>query len=182
MESKSRKGGNLKRIKPHGAELVDANPGVRRLFIRVGQYPLCTRLGGSYQGVAQEFYQTFNGQEATIFGFRLQVSEQSIAEAFNLPREGEKWFKGKHITEGYLNTFIRYEYRNRNWAKGIPSKYLQKEWEETIELVKIFLTSDRRYTLVFLYHMRFIFHFAGMRTLNLHYFIWKCLKKMESRI
>lgn len=71
MASKSRKGGKLKRIEPQGAELVDVNPSVRILFIQAGWYPLYTSLGGSHQGVAQEFAETFNGQEATIFGFKL---------------------------------------------------------------------------------------------------------------
>ena len=66
----------------------EARPGLPlRLFIQAGWYPLCTRLGGSHQGVAQEFDQTSNGQEATIFGFKLQVSEQSIVEALTFPRK-----------------------------------------------------------------------------------------------
>lgn len=182
MVPKSRKGGKLKIIKPQGAELVDANPKVRRLFIQASWYPLCTRLGDSHQGVAQEFAQTFNGKEATILGFQLQVSKQSIAEAFNLPQEVENWFKGKIITGGDLNSFIRDEYRDPNQAKGICRNYLKKEWEERVKLDKNFLTCERRYTIVFLYHMRFLFHFAGIRTLNLPYFILKSLTKMVARI
>lgn len=111
----------------------------------------------------------------------MQVSEQSIAEAFNLPQEGEKWFKGKLIIGGDLNTFIRDEYRDPNWAKGILGNYLKNEWEETIKLVKIFLTCERRYIVVFLYYLKFLFHFAGMRTLNMPYFILKSLTKMAVR-
>ena len=90
----TKKGGKLKCIEPQGADLVDANPNVRRLFFQVGWYPLCSRLGSSHLGVAKEFSLSFNGQEANFCGLILQVSAESIAKVFNLPREGEKWFKG----------------------------------------------------------------------------------------
>jgi len=48
----------------------------------------------SHSEVSQEFANSFNGQEATIYGLTLPVSEDSIAEVFNLPQEGERWFKG----------------------------------------------------------------------------------------
>ena len=117
----TKRGGKIKQIEPHGADLVDENSKVRRLFVQEGWYSFCTRLGSSHLGVAQEFVNSFNGQEAIVDGLTLQVSADSIAEAFNLPQEGEKWFKGQVITGGNLNSFIKDGHRDPNWAKGIPN-------------------------------------------------------------
>ena len=65
---------------------------------------------------------------------------------------------------------------------GIPSRYLKNDCAEDIKLIKIYLTCERRYTVVFLYHMRFLFHIAGMKTLNLPYLFLKILTKMSPRV
>lgn len=174
-------GGKINRIEPQGADLVDANSRVRSLFMHSGWYPLCTRLGSSNSGVAQEFANYFNGQEATVYGLTLHVSEDSIVEAFNLPKEGERWFKGKFIARGDLNNFLKDAHIYPNWEKGISSN-LKNDWAEAIKLIKIYLTCERRYTVVFLYHMRFLFHIARMKTLNLPFFLLKILTRMSERV
>ena len=77
------------------------------------------------------------------------------------------WFKGQVIIGGDLNTLLKYGQRDPNWAKGIPSSYLKNEWAEVVKLIKIYLTCERRYNVVFIYHMIFIFHVAGVKTLML---------------
>ena len=67
----TKRGGKLKRIKPQGAYLVDANSNMRKLFVQAGWYSLCSRLGSSHVGVAQEFANYFNAQEATVYGLKL---------------------------------------------------------------------------------------------------------------
>ena len=64
-------GGKINRIEPQRVDLFDANLRVRSLFMESGWYPLCTRLGSSHSGVAQEFANSFNGQEATVYGLTL---------------------------------------------------------------------------------------------------------------
>ena len=86
---------------------------------------MCTRLGISHLGVARKFSHSFNGQEETIYGLKLRELAESIDEYFNLPREGEKWFKGKVITGGDLNSFLKDGHKDPNCAKGIPSSYLK---------------------------------------------------------
>ena len=103
----TKKGGKIKHIEPQGADLVDANLNVQRFFVHAGWYPLCSILGSSHLSVANEFSLSLNGQEENIYGLRLQVSVESIVEAFNLPQEGEQWFKGQVIIGGDLNGFIK---------------------------------------------------------------------------
>ena len=110
----TKRGGKIKQIEPQGTDLVDANSKVRILVIQSGWYSLCTRLGSSHSGVAQEFANSFNAQEGTVYGLTLQVSEDSIVEAFNLPHEGERWFKGQVITGGDLNSFFKDAHRDPN--------------------------------------------------------------------
>ena len=54
-------GGKINQIEPQRAYLVDANSTVRNLFMKLGWYPLCTRLGSLHSRVAKEFANSFNG-------------------------------------------------------------------------------------------------------------------------
>ena len=63
--------GKINQIEPQGADLVDANSRVRSFFMQIGWCPLCTKLGSSHSRVAQEFANSFNGQEATFYGLTL---------------------------------------------------------------------------------------------------------------
>ena len=67
----TKRGGKLKWIEPQGANIVDENSNVRRIFVQAGWYSLCSRLGSSHVGVAQEFANYFNAQEATVYGLKL---------------------------------------------------------------------------------------------------------------
>ena len=103
----TKKGGKLKCIEPQGDNLIDANPNVRRFFVQARWHPFCSRLGSFHLGVAKEFSLSFDGQEANVYVLKLRVSTESIASAFHLPQEGEKWFKSQVITGGNLNSFIK---------------------------------------------------------------------------
>ena len=115
---------------------MDANSNVRRFFVQARWYSLCLRMRSSHLGVAQEFENCFNGQEATIYGLKLQVSKDSIVEELNLPLEGGRWFKGQLITRGDLNSFLKYGHRDPNWAKGIPNSYLKNNGHKLLNSSK----------------------------------------------
>jgi hypothetical protein len=49
-------------------------------------------------------------------------------------------------------------------------------------MINIYLTHERRFTVVFLYRMRFLFHLVGMKMLKLPFFFLKILTNMLSQI
>jgi hypothetical protein len=77
----------------------------------------------------------------------LQVSEASIAAAARLPTDGEKWFKNQTITNAEINQFLKPEYQNPDWRKGIPRRWLKDEWDDLLKMVQKYITCEGRYTI-----------------------------------
>jgi hypothetical protein len=112
----------------------------------------------------------------------MQVTKESIAAACNLPHDGEKWFKNKLITGGDVNQFLKPEHKDPNWAKGIPRDWIVDEWMEALLMLKRFITCEGRYSTVFLFHLRFLLHLAGIKRMNLPYYFLRDLNKMAMKV
>jgi hypothetical protein len=147
------KGGHVNRKEPEGPEVMEAYEDCRHIFDRAGWYLFCTKLDGRHYGAARAFVESFNGQWARIANLVMQVTEESIAIACNLPTDGEQWFKNKLITGGDVNQFLKPEHRDPNWAKGIPRDWIVDEWMEALLMLKRFITCEGHYSTVFLFHL-----------------------------
>jgi hypothetical protein len=105
----------------------------------------------------QGFAESFNGQWAQVANLVMQVTEDSIEVACNLPTDGERWFKNKLITGGDVNQFLKPEHRDPNWAKVIPRDWIVDEWMEALLMLKRFITCEGHILLYFY----FIYNFAS---------------------
>jgi len=83
----------------------------------------------------------------------MQFTKESIAAACNLPTDGKRWFKNKLITGGDVNQFLNPEHRDPNWEKGIPKDWIVVEWMEAFLMLKRFITCEKHYSIVFLFHL-----------------------------
>lgn len=112
----------------------------------------------------------------------MQVTGESIGVASNLPIDGEKWFKNKMIIGGDVNQFLKPEHRDPNRAKGIPRDWIVDEWMEALLMLKRFITCEGRYSTIFLFHLRFLLHLAGIKRMNLPYYFLRDLNKMAMKV
>lgn len=55
---------------------------------------------------------------------------------------------------------------------------LKPEWSTVLITVQLFLTSEGRYSKVYLYHKRFLYHLVGFSKMNLLYFLHQSLLNM----
>ena len=92
--------------------------------------------------------------------------------------DGEKWFKSQSIIAADLNQFLKQEYQDPQWRKGIMRSWLQPEWQETLRSIQLYITCEGRFHTVYLYQMRFLCHIVGVKAMNLLYFVLKFLAKM----
>jgi hypothetical protein len=81
-----------------------------------------------------------------------------------------------------LNHFLKPEYHNPSWGKGIKRSWLKNEWNEVLKMVQRYITYEGRFSIILLYHMRFLFHLFGDKIMNLPFFLLKSLRKMSSRV
>jgi hypothetical protein len=64
--------------------------------------------------------------------------------------------------------------------RGMPISALKPRWHDTLMIVKQFMTSEGRYGLVFLYHLRLLMNFMGY-SLNMPFYFQRSLYKMSKR-
>jgi len=92
---------------------------------------------------------------------------------------GEKYHKGLHFKEKAWTFFLE---KNRKGTfdrtKGIPREWFNEPWGELVLVIQKFLTCDRGYNTVHLYHVRLLQHIKGEVRINLPYFLYKSLVKM----
>jgi hypothetical protein len=109
------------------------------------------------------FVKTFDRFQSQIGELTLQVTKFTISLAFDLVNEGERWLKKGKWDEKLLNQFLKPEYTNSDWSRGIPSKWLQYQWRNVMGIVQRYVTCEGRFSLVNKFHMGFLLHISGDR-------------------
>jgi hypothetical protein len=112
----------------------------------------------------------------------MQVTEESIATACNLPIDDEMWFKNKLITGGDVNQFLKPEHRDLNWAKGIPRDWIVDEWMDSLLMLKRYIACEGCYSTMFLFHLCFLLHLSGIKRMSLPYYFLRYLNSMAMKI
>jgi hypothetical protein len=77
---------------------------------------------------------------------------------------------------------LKPEHRDPNWAKGIPRDWIADELMEALLMLKRSITCEGRYSMVFLFHLRFMLHLAGIKRMNLPYYFLRDLNKMAIKV
>lgn len=122
------KGGHLLRLEPDRIELFEALPEIKEKFVQAHWYQFCSAFQGIHTEVAMTFAKNFDGYQTQVGNLIIHISEHSISTAFNLPIDGERWFKKKEILGNFCNQFLTKDHQNPEWSKGIPNTWLKEEW------------------------------------------------------
>ena len=70
--------------------------------------------------------------EATVAELTVRVSEDILSCVFDLPLDGERWFKDNKVDEQSLVQFLKEDSPKPNWSTGISAKLLQEKWRAVI--------------------------------------------------
>ena len=124
----------MKRLEPESLRLVEANSQVSKHFSRAGWLNCIKKFQGYDIELTYHFILSLSGNMVTVKGLSFWVTEDSIAEAIEVPRGGEAWFKNAAITEVDMNNFVKPKHRNSSWSERFPKDYLTDEWN-TIERI-----------------------------------------------
>lgn len=151
-------------------------------FKKVGWLGFLQCLRGYHTEIALAFARSFDGHEATIGVVTLFVSEVSIAELGRLQLGGKRFTKKDKIDEQAADKFLRPEFHNPNWSKGIETRCLKSEYLPWLNAIKLYITCDGRYDDMFRYQIWFLMHLAGDIKINLPYFLLQSLTKMSKKI
>lgn len=181
-KKKCNKGGHLLRAEPSTGELFEIFPEIAKTFSNTGWLKFCMALKGYHPQIAAAFIQTFNGFEAQVAELTIRVLEDIISCVFDLPLDGERWFKNDKVNEQSLNQFLKEDYPKPNWSTRISTKHLQDKWKTVMLTVREYITCEGKYEHLYRFHLHFLIHLKGQNEMNLPYYLIKDLSKISAKI
>ena len=179
---KKYKGGNVFRYEPQGMTLVNSDPAYKVSFEHVGCMRFYEKVQEYNLYLTKHFDLNFNGVNTTIAGITFPVSEETISVATEIPTQGEKWFKGMPLDPSFYIDFLKPKYRKKKIGATIPKEYVLKPYENILRVIQKYFTCEGRFDRVYQYHIMLRIHFTGKIPLNLPFYLYRSLGKMEDRV
>ena len=99
-----------------------------------------------------------------------------------LPRNGEKSFKTTITKDLEFSSYLKPEHKDVVWKKTIPSTWLEGRWQQLLKAILVYITYERRYNRVMIYHFKLMNHFIGRIPLKLPFYLHKSLTKMSHQV
>ena len=120
--------------------------------------------------VTRTFVVNYDGKEDTVKNISFAVNEQNISDANGCPKEVENWFKGYTINLERYNQFLTEDHQSTDQSKGIPQNWIKSEFHDIVQFVQKYITCEGRFSITFLYRMRFLLHLYHEKKINLPFF------------
>jgi hypothetical protein len=176
------KGGEVCRFEPQGMDLINSDPMYRTSFQQVGCLTFCERLQGYNTEVAKQFSLNFDGNKTNIGPLEFLVSEKTIVAATEMPALGDKWFKGMSLDLTFCNDYFKPLHQDEDLTVGVPRKHLLEPFDKILRVIQRYFTYEGQFNKVYKYHIRLSMHFIGKKPLNLPYYLYRSLGKMEDMV
>jgi hypothetical protein len=132
--------------------------------------------------LTKDFSLNFNGVQKKIVEFIIPVSEETIVVATKIPTQGEKRFKGIPIDVLFYTDFLKTKYRKKKFVATIPREYVLEPYEKLLMVIQRYFTCEGRFDRVYQYHVILLMHFTRKSPLNLPFYLYRRLGKMEDKV
>jgi hypothetical protein len=123
------------RIEPNGIQTLLSFDNARDDLERNGWRVFIEKFEGFNLRVAQEFALTFDGCREKIGDVQLELNEDFISQATDLPAVGKKWFKNSKVEEVPWSLLFASR-RITSWDRGMPVSALKPRWHDLLAIVK----------------------------------------------
>jgi hypothetical protein len=139
QKNNSHKGGSVVSTEPSEMHLFDAEPMVREVFRRVGCLSFFQNMQRGHPKVARKFALHFDGIKTKVGDLEFEVSEASIAVSTWIPNTGERWFKSMILNAAFSKDFLKPNYQEDNFSKGVPRIHLVEDFNKMLKIIQIYL-------------------------------------------
>jgi len=82
-----------------------------------------------------QFFLNFDGVKMKVGSLEIQVIEQTIAIAIEMPLQGERWFKETPLDSSYCNDYFKSEFQNKKLSKGVPRSYMLEHHDQLLRVI-----------------------------------------------
>jgi len=131
---KKRAGGFICRLEPSNTQWIKQFPRSAKLIQRSGWFNFCDRLQGYHSQLTMAFIENYDEGRVQLQSLTVRVNENSIAEAINVPAEGEKWFKQKECKEDF-SEFLVLGDEKLDWKNGVHVNRMKPAWRVPLKVV-----------------------------------------------
>ena len=142
-----------------------------------GCFSFCEKLQGYHSKVTMAFIKNYKDEMVQLKSLKIRVNEESIAEAIDVPAQGEIWFKQQDF-QGDYSEFLMPGFEKLDWKNGIHVSKIKPNWKIPLEMVQNYITCDGWYDRVLKCHLQLLMHLNGSLNLNLPFYLLKSLQKM----
>jgi hypothetical protein len=167
------------RAEPNGCQALLTFDGAYSDLEEFGWLPFIRKFDGFNISVARQFALSFDGCRAKVGDVQLEITEQSLSLATNLPVKGQKWSKSYKVNDVPWTLLFRSRTVN-SCNRGLPAKMLKPRWYDLLMIIKQFVTCEGRYGFVFLFHLRLLMVFMGFE-LSMPHYLHRSLFKMAKK-
>jgi hypothetical protein len=167
------------RAEPNGCQALLTFDGAYADLEEFGWLPFIQKFDGFNIPVARQFTLSFDGCRAKVGDVQLEVTEHSLSLATGLPVKGQKWSKSYKVNDVPWTLLFRSP-TVRSCCRGLPANMLKPCWYDLLMILKQFVTCERRYGFVFLFHLRFLMVFMGF-DLSMPHYLHQSLFKMAKK-
>ena len=174
--------GLIVRSEPVGTKYLEGYPKIREMLQQAGWLQFLEKFNGFHKEVTKTFARSFNGAEVEIGDVKFTITEAFIAEAAELPRQGERWFKNREFHNEACRQMLKTPGMDVSiFKKGIPSSALKNKWQNMFLILQKIITCEGRFGTLYVYHIRLMMHFLDEK-INLPFFLLHSLKRMASNV
>jgi len=175
--------GLIFRTEPVGAKYMEAYPQLKEMLQKARLLNFIEKFDGYHKEITKPFARSFNGTEVEIGDIKFVVTKSYIAEATELPRLGERWFKNKEFHSESWKVILRNLGMDVTmFRKGILISTLKNKWRSMLLILHKFITYEGRFRCMYVYHIRLLMNFLENGNINLPFFLLNSLRRMDSNV
>ena len=127
------------------------------------------------------FIEKYNDERVQLQSLTIRVNEEFIAEAINVPAQGERWFKQKDFQSNFSD-FLIPGCEKLDWKNGVHVSRMKPGWRVPLEVIQNYITCYGRYGRVLKFHLKLLMHIHGAVQVNLPFYLFKSLQKMIAKV
>lgn len=162
---------------------MEGFPQLKEMLQKAGWLNFIEKFDGFHKEIIKSFARWFDGTKVEIGDIKFAVIESYIAEATELPRHGERWFKNKEFhSESWKVILKNLGLDISVFRKGIPISTLKSKWRSMLLILQKFITYEGRFGYMYFYHIHLLMNFLENGDINIPFFLLNSLRRMASNV
>jgi len=120
--------------------------------------------------------------EAKVEELSFPLSDVTISATTEIPLHEEQWFKSMLLDMVNYKYFLKPRHKNKEYGAIVLREYLLEPYRKLLKVIQRYFTCEGIFGRVYQYHFRLFMHFTGKSPLNLPFYLFRSISKMEDKV